>query len=61
LPFAYEDQALDRDAVRALLASDDPVAAFCADGRLWGPLAGDPRLTKAVRDAFGRAGALLER
>ena len=48
LPFAYQDQALDPAAVRAILAAADPAAAFCADPGLWGPLAGDPRLTLAV-------------
>ena len=58
-PFAYEDQGLDQHVLRALLASGDPVTAFCADARLWGPLAGDRRLTSAVRDAIGRAKASL--
>jgi len=57
LPFAYQDQALDPAAMRATLAADDPAAAFCADAGLWGPLAGDPRLTRAVAAGLQRVRA----
>lgn len=52
LPFDYQDQAMDAAAMRAILAAPDPVAALCAEPRLWGDLAGDPRLASAVSDAF---------
>lgn len=54
LPFDYRDQALGERAMRAILADDDPIAAFCAEPRLWGALAGDGRLAPAIADA-GRA------
>lgn len=52
LPFDYQDQAMDAEAMRAILAAPDPVAALCAEPRLWGDLAGDPRLAAAVSGAF---------
>ncbi len=57
LPFAYQDQALDAAAMRAILADADPVAAFCRETRLWGRLAADGRLEAAIRDAFVAAEA----
>ena len=48
LPFDYQDQAMDVAAMRAILSAADPVAALCAEPRLWGDMAGDPRLTAAV-------------
>ncbi|MCM5680123.1 mannitol dehydrogenase family protein [Schlegelella sp. S2-27] len=52
LPYAYQDQGMDPAAARAICASADPVAALCADPVLWHELAGDARLTAAVRGAF---------
>lgn len=54
LAYAYQDQAMDPAAAHALCEAADPVAAFCADGMLWGPLASDPRLLAAVRSAAER-------
>jgi D-arabinitol 4-dehydrogenase len=54
LPYAYEDQAMDPKAAHAICSSDDPAAALAADAGLWGALAGDPRLSDALRDASGR-------
>ena len=51
IPYAYQDQAMDPAVAHAICAAADPVAAFCADGPLWGPLAGDARLLGAVREA----------
>jgi len=59
LPFAYEDQALDPAAARAILADADPARAFCAEPRLWDDRAGDPRLTEAVGAALVRARARM--
>jgi len=55
LPFEYQDQALDPAVMKRILASGDPVAAFCADAQFWGQLAADPRLTAAVSAAYSRA------
>jgi len=41
-------------ALHAMCEAADPVAAFCADVPLWGPLAGDARLVEAIRRAFAR-------
>ncbi|MES2716181.1 MAG: D-arabinitol 4-dehydrogenase [Pseudomonadota bacterium] len=54
IPYTYQDQAMDPAAAHAICAAADPVAAFCADRVLWGPLAGDARLVDAVRAAAAR-------
>jgi len=54
IPYVYQDQAMDAAVAHAMCASADPVAAFCADVPLWGPLAGDMRLVQAMRLAFVR-------
>jgi D-arabinitol 4-dehydrogenase len=59
LPFAYQDQAMDEAAVRAMLSGPTPLAAFCRDAVLWGELAGDARLEGAINRAHGRALAWL--
>ncbi len=54
IPYTYQDQAMDPAVAHAMCDAADPVAAFCADGPLWGPLASDPRLVSAMRRAFAR-------
>lgn len=54
VPYTYQDQAMDPAVAHAICQAADPVAAFCADGPLWGPLAGDARLVEAVRRAAAR-------
>jgi len=54
LPYAYHDQAMNPDTAHAICAAADPVETLCADGALWGDLAGDQRLVHAVRQAFAR-------
>ncbi len=54
IAYTYQDQAMDPAAARAICDAADPVAAFCADAPLWGPLAGDARLVDALRDASRR-------
>ncbi len=61
LPFDYQDQALDTVAMRAMLAAADPAAAFCREPRLWGDMAGEPRLIAAITEAYDRAKAWLGR
>ncbi len=52
--YTYQDQSMDPAVAHAICAAADPVAAFCADKPLWGPLAGDARLVDAVRRATAR-------
>jgi D-arabinitol 4-dehydrogenase len=59
LPFDYQDQALDPAAMRAILAAAEPAAAFCREPRLWGDMAGEPRLITAITEAYARAKAWL--
>ncbi|MFM2065647.1 MAG: hypothetical protein RLZZ584_556 [Pseudomonadota bacterium] len=54
IPYTYQDQAMDPAVAHAICESADPVAAFCADAPLWGPLAGDARLVAALREASAR-------
>jgi len=57
LPYTYEDQVMDPLAAHAICAAADPVAAFAADGGLWGPTANDSRLIGALRRATERVTA----
>ena len=59
IPYTYQDQAMDPVAAHAICEADDPVAAFCADHSLWGPIAGDPRLLSAVRSATDRVSRFI--
>jgi D-arabinitol 4-dehydrogenase len=45
---------MDPAVAHAICQAADPVAAFCADLTLWGPLARDERLVSALRRAFSR-------
>jgi D-arabinitol 4-dehydrogenase len=54
ISYTYQDQAMDPAAAHAICEAADPVAAFCADTTLWGPLAGDARLVAAMRSASMR-------
>jgi len=58
--YTYEDQAMDPAAAHAICEAADPVDAFCRDGVLWGPTAGDPRLVSAVRKAGERVERFVE-
>jgi D-arabinitol 4-dehydrogenase len=54
IAYTYQDQAMDPAVAHAICDAVDPVAAFCRDTVLWGVLAGDVRLTAAVRAASER-------
>ena len=54
IAYTYQDQAMDAANAHGMCEAADPVAAFCADGPLWGPLANDPRLVGAMRTAYVR-------
>jgi len=54
IAYTYQDQAMDPAAAHALCDAADPVAAFCADTVLWGPIANAPPLVAAVRSASQR-------
>ena len=49
LDYRYRDGLMDETAAHAFFEASDPLAAFCRDPVLWGPLAGAPALTEAVR------------
>ncbi|HQT47653.1 MAG TPA: mannitol dehydrogenase family protein, partial [Acidocella sp.] len=55
VPYQYQDQSMDEAATRAMLAAPHPLAAFCTDKVLWGALAGDARLVRAITAAHARA------
>ncbi len=60
IAYTYQDQAMDAAAAHAICAAADPVAAFCADAVLFGPIAGDPRLLAAVGAASRRVARFVE-
>ncbi|MGR2661749.1 D-arabinitol 4-dehydrogenase [Chromobacterium haemolyticum] len=60
LAYAYQDGSMDIAACHRMLAAADPVAAFCADSGLWGPLAGAPALAAPLRAALARVDSWLE-
>jgi D-arabinitol 4-dehydrogenase len=55
----YQDAAMDPAAAHALFDAADPLAAFCRDPALWGPLAGSPELTVAIRSADRQVAAFV--
>jgi D-arabinitol 4-dehydrogenase len=59
IAYTYQDQAMDPASAKAICAAADPVDAFCRDGVLWGPLAGDTRLIDGVRAAYIRVQAFV--
>ena len=59
IPYTYHDQAMDPVAAHAICDAADPVDAFCRDTILWGPLAGDSRLTTEIRAAGERVGTFV--
>jgi D-arabinitol 4-dehydrogenase len=54
IAYEYQDQAMDTAAAHAICKAADPVAAYCAERTLWGPLTDDPRLVAAIRSASER-------
>lgn len=50
--FEYQDQGMPAASLTAILEAADPVAVFCADALLFEELAGNERLTAAVRRAL---------
>ena len=60
IPYTYQDQAMDPAAAQAICEAADPVAAYCANAVLWGPLASDERLVQALRQAFTRVNLFIK-
>jgi D-arabinitol 4-dehydrogenase len=60
LAYAYQDGVMDPAVAHAFFAAPDPLAAFCRDPLLWGPLAGNPALEAAIRAADLRVQAFLQ-
>ncbi|APW41153.1 D-arabinitol 4-dehydrogenase [Rhodoferax saidenbachensis] len=58
--YTYQDQAMDPAVAHAICEAADPVAAFCADATLWGPLANHPRLVAALRTASARVAQFVK-
>ena len=53
----YQDGVMDPAVAHAFFTDADPLAAFCRDPLLWGPLAGDERLLAALASASHRVQA----
>jgi D-arabinitol 4-dehydrogenase len=56
----YQDGVMDPAVAHAFFAAPDPLAAFCGDSLLWGPLAGQELLTSAIRAASQRVQQFIE-
>ena len=54
LDYTYQDGVMDPAASHAYFGTDDPLASFCAESVLWGPLAGNEALVAAIRAAQRR-------
>ena len=48
---AYQDGVMDPAVAHAFFATPDPLAAYCRESLLWGPLAGHAALEEAIRAA----------
>jgi D-arabinitol 4-dehydrogenase len=51
---------MDPAVAHAFFTAADPLAAFCGDPLLWGPLAANEPLTAAIRDAERRVRAFMK-
>jgi D-arabinitol 4-dehydrogenase len=60
LAYEYQDGVMNPATAHAFFAAADPLAAFCADPLLWGPLAGNETLLAAIRAADGRVRAFMK-
>jgi D-arabinitol 4-dehydrogenase len=60
LAYTYQDGVMDPAIAHAFFAAPDPLAAFCRDPLLWGPLAGNETLVAAIRAAHGRVQSFIE-
>jgi D-arabinitol 4-dehydrogenase len=60
LAYAYQDQGMDAASAHALFDAPDPLAAFCRDPILWGPLAGNEQLAAAITAAHREVQAFLK-
>src|SRR5215471_2085378 len=60
IPYTYNDQAMDPRAAHAICEAADPVAAFCQDKVLWGPLSGDARFVREMRTAGERVARFVQ-
>lgn len=61
IAYTYQDQAMEPAAAHALCEAADPLAAFCADATLWGPLAGNLQLQSGIRGAYARVQTFVQR
>jgi len=52
LSYTYQDQGMDEAAARAFFRAPEPIAAYCRDPILWGPLAGNDQLRSAIAAAY---------
>ena len=60
LDYTYQDGVMNAEAAHAFFTAGDPLAAFCRDPLLWGPLAGHAALEAAIRAAEARVQQFLK-
>lgn len=61
IPYKYEDQLMDLEAVKAIVSAEDPVQAYCDERLLFNDIAGNSQLVDGVRRAFARVQEFVER
>jgi D-arabinitol 4-dehydrogenase len=59
LAYAYHDGVMDPAVAHTWFLMADPLAAFCRDALLWGPLAGNQALEAAIRAADQRVRSFI--
>jgi len=60
LAYDYQDGVMVAATAHAFFDAADPLAAFCGDPQLWGPLAGTDALLAAIRAADRRVQAFMK-
>ncbi len=60
ISFEYEDQSMDLLVAQAICRSSDSVAAFCANGMLWGDLVDNENVIANMREAMKRIEYFIE-
>jgi D-arabinitol 4-dehydrogenase len=60
LSYEYQDGVMDPAVAYAFFSVPDPLAAFCRDSLLWGPLAGNAALESAIRAAHAEVQQFID-
>lgn len=61
IKFEYQDQMMNADNAQAIVSSDDIVQSFSNDPILFGNVAGNSALIEALRNAYAKVNAFIDR